>query len=294
MNKIVKPRQVILVVIMEVLKNLGMAFPPLGKIRTLLGRTSLEPSIPNLDRYVLNLVNKVNLHCNGIRNKSILEIGPGDHLASGLAMLALGAKSYTAIDRFPGNYNNPKANKWYEYLKKNWPYGAWPDEISITTWLDSKKVFKINGGIEELSLDRQYDIVCSYAVGEHVSDVSKFAESHRRILKSNGVAMHHIDFGGHRWDKFGDPFLFLKFPNFVWRIMGSARGEPNRIPMSGFTKVFHAAGLHVSVHDEISFEINPEDEWVNSVAYENIQISSATFVLRIDNSKVYPAQNENL
>ena len=78
-------------VVIEVLKNFSMAIPPVRKIRTRLGRTSLEPSQANLDRYVFNLVDKVIEHSGDITNKSVLEIGPGDHMANGLAMLALGA-----------------------------------------------------------------------------------------------------------------------------------------------------------------------------------------------------------
>ena len=173
------------------------------------------------------------------------------------------------------------ANQWYRFLKENWPYGEWPNTISIDDWLNSENVITINGGVEDVSLRGKYDIICSYAVGEHISDASKFSDLNRELLNPDGLALHHIDFGGHRWDRYGDPFLFLKFPKFVWRLMGSARGEPNRISYNNMLREFVKSNFSISIYDKTEFVINHEDKWIQTVDIEHLQVSSATFVLRL-------------
>lgn len=85
-------------------KNLVMSVPLISKIRTNVGRTASLPTRDNLDRHVFKLFDAVQAYCDGVKGKSVLEIGPGDNIATGLAFLAAGAASYTAIDRFPGPF----------------------------------------------------------------------------------------------------------------------------------------------------------------------------------------------
>jgi hypothetical protein len=92
----------------------------------------------------------------------------------------------------------------------------------------------------------KFDIVCSFQVGEHVSDISEFANSTAMLLKTRGIAVHRIDFGPHGvWRRYQDPLTFLRIPDLVWHAMGSARGVHNRRRAHEMEDAFQAAGLSV-------------------------------------------------
>lgn len=279
-DRIVRPRDVLVTVVVEIAKNLAMTIPLVRKARAKVGRTIITPPTKEaLDRYAFDLFRTVQSHCGGVEGKSILEIGPGDNLVTGLAFLAAGAKSYTVIDRFQGAYSSPIARSWYRLLASNWPYGEWPAHLDPETFPGAAVSVK-ELSVEGVSNVDQYDVVCSYHVGEHVSDIRAFSDLTRRALAPNGVGVHVVDFGGHQWNRFGDPFLFLKFPALIWNLMGSARGECNRVRFEDYAGYFERAGLSVEVPSRRKCQIDPRDAWVASRASESFVTTDATFVLK--------------
>jgi SAM-dependent methyltransferase len=280
-ERVVSPLSVSATVAIEIAKNMAMSVPVITKLRTKMGRTSLPPEPGQLQRYVFDLLDSVMQFGGGVAGKSILEIGPGDNLVTGLAFLAAGAKSYTVVDRFPGAYGSDDARRWYRLLAENWPHGAWPASLDPDKFPDYPNISSKGLAVESASDALEtYDIVCSFAVGEHVSDIDEFARLTHNALTPGGVAVHVIDFGGHQWNRFGDPFLFLKFPESVWQMMGSARGEPNRVRFDAFKACFERAGLSVDVPFRLSCDIDPRDAWVKARADASFLTTEATFVLR--------------
>lgn len=277
--KIVKPTHIIFKIGLEIAKNLAMKIPSIRKLRTKIGRTSGEPIYQNLDRYVYDLINKIQLHSHSFKDKNILEIGPGDHLATGLAMLALGAKSYSVLDRFPGDYDGENAKKWYKLLRENWKFGEWPNELTLDNWIQDNNVIIHRSSVEDFEPIEKYDIVCSYAVGEHVTNIACFALLNKNCIDREGFGLHYIDFSGHQWDRFDDPFLFLKFPDIIWNLMSSARGEPNRVRFDSYNKYFTDVNLKPDCSQFKKFEINKNDKWVMSRLTEGFLIKEATIHL---------------
>lgn len=280
MSYIVNPISVTGHVIGALAKNLAMSIPMLSKIRTQAGRTSSIPTRDKLDRHVFKLFNAVQDYCEGIKGKSVLEIGPGDNIATGLAFLAAGAKSYTALDRFPGPYSSENARRWYKLLADNWPYGEWPAMYDPQRFPDYANVYTKEFAVEGASKMGTYDIICSHYVGEHVVDIHAFVKLTQDCLAKHGKALHIIDFSGHEWDRHGDPFLFLKFPDILWNMMGSARGFPNRVRFGEFKKAFLNAGLIVEVPYTKSFAHNHEDAWVTRRIDESFLTQEAAFLLQ--------------
>jgi hypothetical protein len=85
-------------------------------------------------------------------------------------------------------------------------------------------------------------------VGEHVNSVRAFAEMNARLLAPNGVGVHRVDFGPHGcWANYHDPLTFLRFPDWLWELMGSNRGTPNRRRYHEFCREFERAGLKIDV-----------------------------------------------
>jgi hypothetical protein len=277
---IVKPIQVTPRVCIEIAKNYAMKVPAIRRIRTKMGRTSGAPVKENLHRYVFDLIDKIQLHTGNIKDKSVLEIGPGDHLATGLAMLALGAKSYSVLDRFPGDYKGNEAMTWYQLLRDNWKYSNWPNSLDVDSWLSSEKITIYNTSAEDFRPNQQFDVVCSYAVGEHISDIKSFANLNKNCISQNGVGLHCIDFGGHQWDRYGDPFLFMKFPDVVWNLMGSARGEPNRVRFAPYLRYFEEADLQPDPMDIRYFTFDKSDNWVADRMDASFLVQEATILLK--------------
>jgi SAM-dependent methyltransferase len=241
-------------VMQEVLKNMAMGMPLVRRGRLTRPRAGVRftGQDTQLHRYAFQSLNALRPLIGELRGQSICEIGPGDFLTSGMAMLAAGAASYLAIDRFIGDYSCLAGREWYAAIQESWPR-IYP-ELPWPGWLNSgrfpkgypERVMTCGASVESAAGIGTFDIVCSFQVGEHVSDVAEFAYSTARLLRPGGVAVHRIDFGPHgAWRAYKDPLTFLRVPEPIWRAMGSARGTPNRRRVHELENAFRAAGLAV-------------------------------------------------
>jgi hypothetical protein len=269
----------------EVLRNLAMAIPAVRTIRTRRGRTSLPPHPSQLERYATTLLRYCSKEID-VRDADVLEIGPGDHLASGLAFVACGAKSYTSCDRFLGDYASESAKQWYKMVAEHWPpdLPEWPEALNPALFPEGmSNVHSLAYAIEDKFDAGPFDLICSYAVGEHVSDVRAFAALTRRLLRPNGVAVHTVDFTPHNcWrTEYEDPYIFLRFPDFLWRLMGSQRGTPNRVRFHEYKAILEEAGLAVDVRNRIeAFKGYEPPRRLVGVSRESLETGEATFVCK--------------
>ena len=257
-------------ILLEVARNLVMSVPLVRRFRLRYPRSSVPPTglLSELERYAFPVLRSINEAVGSPRDLHILEIGPGDHLASGLAVLAAGAASYTAMDRFSVDYAGEYPKHWYRWVQKQWPH-AFPD-CPWPAWLVPEhfpetvqdRVFVVRAPVESRTPVHRsdgYDLICSHFVGEHVSDVTAFAKLTARLLRQSGTAIHTIDFQPHEcWAAYkNDPFLFLRFPDWLWYLMGSHRGTPNRQRLDAVRAAFQSVGLHVAVSRRKEFERPP-------------------------------------
>ncbi len=253
--------------------------------------TNDKPAEAALQRYAVALPRTLLAAAGDLQGKHIVEIGPGDHLAAGLVMLAMGAASYTCLDRFPGQYSNGYAKRWYGAVREAWPQmfprSEWP------AWLDAdrfpeaypERIRVVKAGVEDAGELPPCDIVCSYAVGEHVLDVDAFARMTRRLLRPDGVAVHVVDFSQHfDWSRYGDQFLFLSIPDRVWKWMGSHRGLPNRVRYGEFVEALRASGLQVHTVAKNLAAIIPDagrmQPRFRAMPVESIRTLEATFLCK--------------
>lgn len=250
----------------QIAKNLLMGSSAVRKWRLKRPRTAVETE--NVDQFLkgnafasLDLLLK---HAGDLNGRSVCEIGAGDYLTSGLSILAAGASKYGVIDRFPGDYFGETAKFWYSEIEKNWDrYYA-----DITWGLDASN-FPENAGseleligdpLETAQTKHKYDIVCSFQVGEHISDINAFAEIHNRTLNKGGIGLHRVDFGPHDvWFWYRDPGTFLRFSDKIWNMTGSNRGVPNRKRHHEFIDAFERANLDVEVLYTDNFERSSMD-----------------------------------
>jgi SAM-dependent methyltransferase len=239
----------------EIAKNAAMRVPPLRARRLRAPRTSDQARDPQawLERYAFQALWTLEQAGIDVRGRRVVEIGPGDYLTSGLALLAGGAGSYTAIDRFTGTYSSPTARASYRATRDAWPQAfpdrPWPAALDPDRFPDGAGdlVRTISAPIETAATGERFDVVCSFQVGEHVSDLAAFARKTRELLAPGGAAVHRVDFGPHGpWRKYDDPLTFLRPPDWLWRLMGSERGIPNRHRAHEVSAALTAAGLDVA------------------------------------------------
>jgi len=239
-------------VVLQVAKNTAMGVPVVRswRLRRPRAGAAFDGKPESLERFAFLGLRALWAVVGDVRGLRIAEIGPGDYLTSGLALLAAGAKTYTAIDRFPGAYGGPEAKSWYRGIRDAWPRTfpdrAWPDDLEPEAFPESypHRVETIARPIEAIAAEERFDLVCSFQVGEHVTDLHAFARVNAKLLVPGGTAIHRVDFGPHDcWCRYDDPMTFLRFPEWLWRLMGSHRGTPNRFRHHEFLEAFDRAGL---------------------------------------------------
>lgn len=282
-------RTIALDVVRETAKNAAMAIPALARWRLKRVRTGPETVLDRtaLERYVFSGLGTILTHAKDLVGRDVLEFGPGDHLGLGLACLASGARTYTAVDRFPGQYEGDVAQRWYRAVRSAWP-GEWPSDLPVDLFPcgTEGRVASMPVSIEtiaEAPVNHLYDVVCSVAVGEHVSDIHAFARATAKLLRPQGVAVHVIDFSQHGFTEYGDPTLFLRFPDWLWHLMGSERGLPNRHRVHEYVSAFEAVGLSVAVHDVSRLpSISPHTlaPRFRMMPIESLRVQCATLVCR--------------
>lgn len=280
----------------EAAKNFLMGFPAVRKIRSRRPRAGamFTGDDAELDRYAFLGLNLLQEYVGGVDGKDICELGPGDYLTSGLAILAAGASSYTVIDRFPGDYYGAIAKRWYQGIEESWPRFypdiPWQSDLRAADFPEKylDRLFMNREPIETAKTDRQYDVVCSFQVGEHVSNIDSFADLNKRLLKPGGVALHRVDFGPHDcWVTYDDPLTFLQFPDKLWNMTGSNRGTPNRFRHQEFMKAFERAGLNVEIvkldyFDEKSIDFEKLGKRFQQMPRESLLVGTAIYLLRGD------------
>ena len=257
----------------EAAKNLLMGSAAFRKVR--LSRPRAGAAFDSADetqgdallrRYALQSVDLLDRHAGGVAGRSVLEIGAGDTFSSGFSLLAAGASRYVDVDRFPGDYAGASAKSWYRGIEAAWPrlypHKPWPEDLRAESFPEGypERVEAVVLPIEEAPAQGRFDIVCSFQVGEHISDLRAFAEATRDSLAPGGTALHRVDFGPHDvWSLYADPMTFLRFSDGAWLRTGSNRGVPNRFRHHEFVAAFEAAGLVVEVVESEPFDLDETD-----------------------------------
>jgi hypothetical protein len=274
----------------ELLKNFAMGFSFVRARRHQRSRTGpLAPrDASDLDRFAFGTLNEV-LHVVGnVRGLTVLELGPGDHLASGLSFLAAGAKSYTAVEPFPGRYESASANSWYSAVRAAWasrfPQFEWPDALNPLSFIRLPEVQVHECTIEVVHSLKTYDVVCSHYVGQHVRSIDVLSAMTSAHLKRDGVGIHKVGFGPQDcWRAYSDESLFLKVPTWLWSLMGSNRAIPNRRRYHEYLESFSRAGCVVRISNISRFNQAID---ATLLAYEfrnmpadSLQIKEATFIV---------------
>lgn len=201
---------------------------------------------------------------NWLRGKSLLEYGPGDVPGVALFMLAHGAERVTCVDRFPLVQNSPTHLRIIECILQRLDPDARsraeacfnsPGEPASGLRRDRLEYLVRPKG--ESGLQDCVDFAYSRAVLEHVNDLASTFQDIYRALKPGAMTVHQVDLKSHGLHR-ENPLDFLTWPVWLWHLMYSGKGVPNRWRIDRYREVIEQAGLEV-IHLESTLLAEPAD-----------------------------------
>ncbi|MDP1928349.1 MAG: class I SAM-dependent methyltransferase [Thiobacillus sp.] len=184
-----------------------------------------------------------------LRGKRILEYGPGDVPGVAILMVAHGASQVVCADRFPMVRMSPKN---IQILKIMLERLSQPlrDRASACfgqtdhpeSGFDPRFIDYLVQPSGLSGLASEVDLVISRAVLEHVNDLPATFRDMYAALKPGGVAVHLVDLKSHGLHR-DNPLDFLSWPAWLWSMMYSAKGVPNRLRANAYRDAVAQCGF---------------------------------------------------
>lgn len=186
-----------------------------------------------------------------LRGKRILEYGPGDLPGVAILMVAHGADQMVCVDRFPLVRMSPKnvqiakimlerlVPPQSDHAKACFKQAAHPEFGFNPHFID---YLVRPSGLSGLS--NEVDLVISRAVLEHVNDLPATFRDMYSALKPGGIAIHQVDLKSHGLHR-ENPLDFLNWPEWLWSLMYSEKGVPNRLRVNAYRDAVAQSGLEL-------------------------------------------------
>lgn len=190
--------------------------------------------------HVLGVVDRWQRNGLDPRDRRILEIGPGPDLGTGFVLIARGATSYTAVDRFPLALNDDLSL-----------YAALGERLGVDVAATRERLRYVVGAIPmrgELSAD--FDAFVSNAALEHLADIPETFAWMTSLGDPRAIHVHVVDAQTHmRLVRTRDPWNILRYPARMYSLM-TFPGAPNRFLISDYLRAASQAGLSLSAVTE--------------------------------------------
>jgi SAM-dependent methyltransferase len=212
-----------------------------------------------------------------LKNKVILEIGPGDSINTALIASAYGAKTIL-LDSHSAAI---KDIDFYKYqLKLLSDKGLAPTDLpsfnSFEELLNQLGATYLTKGTDSFASIRSesVDFIFSQAVLEHIrkSEFNDLLTENRRILNKEGRVSHSIDLKDHLSYALNN----LRFSEQVWesKLMSSASFYTNRIGFDEMIERFDSSGFSTEVKEVIKWEELPTPISKMSLPFRERKIDS--------------------
>ena len=170
-----------------------------------------------------------------IKNKTILELGPGSDLGIGLYLLSKGVKKYYAIDVYElaSQENSAFYNVFFEHLKS---LGINTESLAeeLSKALNKKEenlnfICQQDFDIAKALKDEKIDIFFSNAAFEHFENIEQTIKGISTIASDNAVLVISIDLITHsRWIREKDPNNIYRYPKWLYKLL-TTKSSPNRV-----------------------------------------------------------------
>ncbi|BCB21206.1 methyltransferase domain-containing protein [Bosea sp. ANAM02] len=181
-----------------------------------------------------------------LRGRDVLELSPGASRGNGVLFLALGARSYHAIDVF--DLAGAEDSSFYARLLERFPEGAPADRARALTLASGpgSREFGYAVGrdfdIPRLAEGRTFDLIVSCAAFEHYDDPASAITAMTQVARPGCEAVHIIDLQTHsRWIREHDPNNIYRYPEALYRLFAFP-GQPNRQRPDAYIRSFEAEG----------------------------------------------------
>lgn len=186
-----------------------------------------------------------------LRAKTVMEYGPGDVLGVAILMIANGAEKAFCVDRFPLLNMSPVNVRVVEIILDSLDSGQRARANSCfnlfglpTSGFDEKRIQYIVRRDGCSGLSHCVDLVYSRAVLEHVDDLDAVFADMYKSLRTNGLAAHLVDLRSHDFHEVSR-LDFLVWPAWLWRLMYSHKGVPNRWRVDRYRQLLEKYGFDV-------------------------------------------------
>lgn len=186
-----------------------------------------------------------------LHGKRMLEYGPGDVPGVAMLMVAHGADQVLCVDRFPLVRMSPKNVQIVKLMLERLPpllreraeacfrQAAQPQSGFNPRFID---YLVRPSGLS--GLENEMDLVFSRAVLEHVNDLPATFRDMYAALKPGGIAIHLVDLKSHGLHR-ENPLDFLCWPTWLWSLMYSEKGVPNRLRVNAYRDAAAQSGLEI-------------------------------------------------
>jgi SAM-dependent methyltransferase len=194
-----------------------------------------------------------------IAGKRILELGPGYHIGVPLLFAAHGASYVAGLDKFVPFQTGPYFEKFYSQLRDTLPNKEKADfdgAIQLqpglalrpgrVQYIYRKELAEV---VTELG-SGAFDLIGSNAVIEEIYDPESVFRAQDRLLRPGGLMVHKIDLRDYGiFTKYGFPALeFLTVPEWSYRHMAEASGQPNRRRVNYYRDVARRLGYACTIY----------------------------------------------
>ena len=178
--------------------------------------------------------------------KTIVEYGPGDFPGVAVLMLAAGAHKVYAVDRFAMvRLSEKNVGVWHALVAGMGKAEQQRARLILNDSACPAEGFR-RDQIEYVvrphgfsGLQTQADLALSRAVLEHVDDLPGTFADMLAALKPGGVAMHQVDLKSHGLHR-NNPLDFLEWPSWLWSMMYSHKGVPNRWRLDAYRRILQS------------------------------------------------------
>jgi SAM-dependent methyltransferase len=206
-----------------------------------------------------------------VPGKRILELGPGYHIGVPLLFAAQGASYVAGLDKFVPFQTGPYFSDFYSRLR---------DTLSPKQKADFDRAIQLQPQLALHSARIQYiyrkelaevvnqlgagtfDLIASNAVIEEMYDPERTFQAQDRLLRPGGWLVHKIDLRDYgMFTKYGFPELeFLTVPEWAYRRMAEASGQPNRRRVKYYRDVARRLGYSCQIY--VTYVLGVETELI--------------------------------
>ena len=195
-----------------------------------------------------------------VQDASILELGAGKPLGTGIFWNFTGARKYTAIDRYNQvNLNDIWLSRFRDMLGMNLlnPNGFDLDALiqdnNHAYTINNDRIELIQGRFEDYPFAAgSFDFIYSHAALEHFADIEVQIRKMHQVLSNQGCMVHQIDLRQHNTDKVQVPDVntaieFLRYSPAEWASLYTAGSYHyvNRLRANDYEDLFIKEGFTI-------------------------------------------------